>query len=570
MKANTIKTGLKGALIIGGLCALIPSVYGQGIGLKKFKEVTTRTDAKLKRGKVIYQRQCASCHGTTGKNDTEYAKKFPGMVEGGFVSGNYNRGGGLIQIYNIYSKPTEGVKHPVVSGYIRYQDRWALAHYVQSLSGKKAAKDPAEVIKQAKFEAVNGICREEYKASINKRVTPGGDEQMKLAIKEYKANACGNCHGENGQGNGPGASGLNPAPRNFTSATEKWTKGSSPLNIFNTLSNGIDGTSMAAYPQISEDGRWALAHYIRQKWVPKKAQQAVTQEDIMSVCRTLSTPPPPKPISVDQAMKFLVEDAPIQKKMKTNYGPIYKYPKTDLIKGQETYTNNCASCHGANGKGMASSKPYGAVPPFLYLKIDRLEPSAAGGTYQDFSKRSIGGVHATLPNMTGAALLSVDDWKNLQAYVANFEGKKEFVSLEKPKKKVRVKVTESKIEISEKVFFETGKAVIGQQSFGLLDDVAKVLVDNPNITLIQVEGHTDNQGDIAKNIKLSADRAKAIRDYLVGKGVKIERVRAKGFGASKPLVPNTTPDNQAKNRRVEFTILKQEKKVAPAPQPNTP
>lgn len=69
MKKSTIQRGLKGALILGGLCAIIPSVYGQGIGLKKLDEMMSVTPQKLERGKVIYQRQCASCHGAQGKND---------------------------------------------------------------------------------------------------------------------------------------------------------------------------------------------------------------------------------------------------------------------------------------------------------------------------------------------------------------------------------------------------------------------------------------------------------------------------------------------------------------------
>ncbi|MFB6372711.1 MAG: cytochrome c, partial [Bradymonadaceae bacterium] len=69
----------------------------------------------------------------------------------------------------------------------------------------------------------------------------------------------------------------------------EWTNGTSPLNIFNTLTNGIEGSAMASYATLSEQKRWALTHYVR-KWIPEKKRQATTSEDITSVCRTMSKP----------------------------------------------------------------------------------------------------------------------------------------------------------------------------------------------------------------------------------------------------------------------------------------
>ncbi len=118
----------------------------------------------------------------------------------------------------------------------------------------------------------------------------------------------------------------------------------------------------------------------------------------------------------------------------------------------------------------------------------------------------------------------------------------------------RVKLTADKIEILDMVFFETNKAVIKKQSFGILDDVAKVLRDNAFIKKLRVEGHTDNTGDAKKNMVLSQKRAESVREYLINQGVVADRLVAEGFGQTKPIADNKTTEGKAKNRRVEFTI----------------
>lgn len=129
-----------------------------------------------------------------------------------------------------------------------------------------------------------------------------------------------------------------------------------------------------------------------------------------------------------------------------------------------------------------------------------------------------------------------------------------------PKKPPRVVLTDSAIKIADKVMFETGKATLLEASNGLLDDVAKMMVDNPQIEVLQVEGHTDATGGAATNKKLSRARAESVRDYLVGRGVDNKRLVAKGFGPDKPIADNETEEGREANRRVEFNIIKQGKK----------
>ncbi len=121
----------------------------------------------------------------------------------------------------------------------------------------------------------------------------------------------------------------------------------------------------------------------------------------------------------------------------------------------------------------------------------------------------------------------------------------------------RVVVTASKIEILDKIHFETGNSKIKRQSFELLGEIAQVFKDNPGIKLVEVAGHTDSQGGDQVNQKLSQARAEAVMRYLIKPGgVAPARLKAKGYGETSPVAGNDTADGRAANRRVEFKILK--------------
>ena len=121
----------------------------------------------------------------------------------------------------------------------------------------------------------------------------------------------------------------------------------------------------------------------------------------------------------------------------------------------------------------------------------------------------------------------------------------------------RVVLTDSSIDIKEKVQFASGSAEVLEVSFSLLDDVAAMLVDNSQITSLQVEGHTDDVGSDGANKRLSQARAESVRKYIIGKAVDKSRLVAKGFGEEQPIADNTTPEGREQNRRVAFNILKQ-------------
>ncbi len=112
----------------------------------------------------------------------------------------------------------------------------------------------------------------------------------------------------------------------------------------------------------------------------------------------------------------------------------------------------------------------------------------------------------------------------------------------------------SKIEL-QPIFFQQSKAIILDKSYPELTRLARLLLDNPNLR-IRVEGHTDNVGQPAELLALSEERARAIRDFLVAKGVSPDRIETVGFGAKHPLTQNGSEEQRAQNRRVEIRITK--------------
>ena len=105
------------------------------------------------------------------------------------------------------------------------------------------------------------------------------------------------------------------------------------------------------------------------------------------------------------------------------------------------------------------------------------------------------------------------------------------------------------------IFFETAKSVLKSESFFELDNLVKLLNDNPLMEIF-IGGHTDNVGNDEYNNKLSKERAAAVVTYLTSKGVVAARLTSDGFGKSKPLADNSTDEGKSLNRRVEFTIIK--------------
>jgi len=112
-------------------------------------------------------------------------------------------------------------------------------------------------------------------------------------------------------------------------------------------------------------------------------------------------------------------------------------------------------------------------------------------------------------------------------------------------------VTSTGIVIHQTIYFEYDRAVIRERSYPILETVAQVMRDYPDIT-VEIQGHTDDRGRDEYNLRLSQERAEAVRQFLISRGIAPERMTARGYGETRPIDTNRTAAGRARNRRVEF------------------
>jgi outer membrane protein OmpA-like peptidoglycan-associated protein len=132
----------------------------------------------------------------------------------------------------------------------------------------------------------------------------------------------------------------------------------------------------------------------------------------------------------------------------------------------------------------------------------------------------------------------------------------DFILRPVPKER-RAETTGSKITLKDVINFGFNSDVIDKSSFSILDEVADIILNHPEYSLIRIEGHTDDVGSAAYNLSLSDRRARSVANYLLGKGVTPERMQPVGWGKAKPVAEGTDDAARALNRRVEFNVLQQ-------------
>jgi len=108
--------------------------------------------------------------------------------------------------------------------------------------------------------------------------------------------------------------------------------------------------------------------------------------------------------------------------------------------------------------------------------------------------------------------------------------------------------------IANGIRFDTGKSTLKPESMGVINEIYELLEKNPDLKF-SVDGHTDNVGDDASNLKLSADRAETVLNTLVSMGISKDRLSSKGLGETEPMDDNNSPEGRANNRRVEFVKI---------------
>lgn len=128
-----------------------------------------------------------------------------------------------------------------------------------------------------------------------------------------------------------------------------------------------------------------------------------------------------------------------------------------------------------------------------------------------------------------------------------------------------VVITPRQLELRGKVYFEASQVRVQQRSFVMLEWVAKVLREHPEISRVVVGAHTDDKGFADENRRLSQQRAEEVRRYLIGKGVAAGRLEARGYGSDKPIDSNATSMGRENNRRVDFSIVRDGQAGSPVP-----
>ena len=124
-----------------------------------------------------------------------------------------------------------------------------------------------------------------------------------------------------------------------------------------------------------------------------------------------------------------------------------------------------------------------------------------------------------------------------------------------PDRQEAVQVEGELIGLSEKIFFKHNESIILRRSFGILEQVAKLIKQQQQIKKVRIEGHTDDTGGVKFNLKLSQERADAVKMHLVGLGVELRRLESAGYGDQSPIASNDTDEGRALNRRVDFRIV---------------
>ncbi len=164
---------------------------------------------------------------------------------------------------------------------------------------------------------------------------------------------------------------------------------------------------------------------------------------------------------------------------------------------------------------------------------------------------------------SGAYLISLKPGKNYGITVSKPEYLFHSENFNIPEDAVARKITKDillkKLEVGSKIvlnniFFDFNKATLTDESIAELDRVYKLLEETPKLK-IEMSGHTDNIGSASYNQKLSEERAKAVVDYLVRKGISAGRLTYKGYGMTQPVASNDTEEGRQQNRRTEFKVV---------------
>ncbi|MFO7868705.1 MAG: OmpA family protein [Bacteroidales bacterium] len=196
----------------------------------------------------------------------------------------------------------------------------------------------------------------------------------------------------------------------------------------------------------------------------------------------------------------------------------------------------------------------------ITVKVENFEGMASVGDKVAFKSKSTGKKYTGVSKSDGTFQILLPEGDSYTVLVMGFEMDNTNNVFKVPDNPGKTRGTYTityelpKTYTLNNLYFDSGKATIRKDSYETLNNLAE-LMKRKKTMVIQLSGHTDNVGSKEANQKLSEARAESVKQYLVSKGVQAMRVVAVGFGQSKPIASNNTPQGRQENRRTEVKIL---------------
>jgi len=192
--------------------------------------------------------------------------------------------------------------------------------------------------------------------------------------------------------------------------------------------------------------------------------------------------------------------------------------------------------------------------------VDNLGKALSGETVSFFGRRTQS-VYVVKTDTGGKAFILLPKKDVYEVSYKDLLDTREYAILEVPDESglftfnVEITYEPSRVFVLENVYFEFGKSTLKPESFPALDELVELLRAEPEME-IEISGHTDNIGTKESNLRLSKDRAEAVRQYLIRKGIASQRIISAGYGDTVPVAQNDSEEGRQMNRRTEVKILK--------------
>ena len=262
------------------------------------------------------------------------------------------------------------------------------------------------------------------------------------------------------------------------------------------------------------------------------------------------------PIESKQSTTVLRNTETVSKEKQPEFPTVVQMKTPEASKAALPLSDNSAS---TNKTAIPDTKIQGVLLIANVLGEDKDNASKTTVLVKEDSRL----ITQTIPDKDGYIKVDVPEGKvyNLEVLLKGYLPKYQTVDLTNVSKGVEKtveitaiqKINKGLVFEYESVNFKNG-TVLSAESYGILDNLAAVLKDYSNLSII-ISGHTDNVGNPAFNLTLSKKRAFAIKKYLLSKGLLSNQIKTIGYGQTRPIASNRTTEGRYKNRRVEFRIV---------------